>query len=158
MRPALTAALDQADAAGRDAAATLYAIASTTPGRWTYNRCPAGTRTGPAVEDVLARLRTRMLEGLPRCRHAGGSGQLWWCAWRPSLLRCRPCAAVVSLRARGTVEDHTCDACRRRGRVHPYAVALPAVVVDLEQPVVLPAVLAVFGLCRRCHELGRVVA
>ena len=148
-RPELTAALDQADAAGAHGAAIMAAIAEHLPAEL-HHEVP----TGPE-RDLLRRFLNRAAAGqLDTCPHLGvGPEPVWWIAWRPGRLRCAGCAARAARSVRGTREDRRCDACQRvRSAIHPGAAQLPPVVVDL--PGLLASagpVTAIYGLCPACH-------
>lgn len=148
---AASAMIDQADAATAEAARVMAAVADQMGGALAV-KAP----TGPTTK-ILRRLADRALRGdLGHCEHLnGGPRPSVWLAWRPSRLRCWPCAGQASSATRGTTEDAVCDACRRHtgGRIYSGATLLPAVVADL--PGLLTGtgpVVVTFGLCRRCHR------
>lgn len=148
---AASAMIDQADAATTEAARVMAAVASEMGGGLAL-RVP----TGPTAK-ILQRLADRALRGdLGLCEHLrGGPRPAVWLAWRPSRLRCWPCAGQASSATKGTTEDAVCDACRRdtRGRIFSEATLLPAAVIDVPGLTAgTGPILVTFGLCRRCHH------
>lgn len=154
MRPAVTALLDQADAAGRHSLAIMHAAAHHERTRVRY------TQPGPVTTAVLRRMHRKLLAqalaGHPiLCPHLSftAPAAAAWVAHAPGKLRCTDCARAAAERINGTREDRTCDHCRKVvPRIHACAVQLPALVVDLPglPAVASPPALVHYGLCPRC--------
>ncbi len=145
--PALTALVDQARAATREAAGAFLAAAA---GADRVEYVPVAG--GRAV--MLARLAQRIDAGATAtCRHvrAGRPVPLTWLAWAPGLLRCVRCTAAAA--AAMTEADVRCHGCEGgdRSTVVLTRVLLPAVVVARPLHASGPLT-AVFGLCARCRE------
>lgn len=157
MRPAVQALADQADAAGRDGAAIMVALAERLPAELKW-----AVPTGPAAA-VHTRFLTRCATGrLTSCPHLTGSPQpAWWAAWRPSRVHCHACIEQVSRQVRGTREDRRCDHCRKvRSTIVPGAAQFPALVVDLPglPPLATGPVTVVYGLCAPCRDASTAAA
>lgn len=155
MRPGTTALLDQADAAGTDAARIFHGLAAL-DGTPVQHRRP-----GPVYAAVIRQLERRALTGqLTLCPHLAYTRPepSFWCAWSPGRLRCAPCAQAAHDRIHGTAEDRRCDHCKRIvPRIHADAAQLPPVVVDLPPwpPRCVPPVIVMFGLCPACHATDK---
>src|SRR6266545_4949060 len=139
--PALTALVDQARAATREAAGAFLAAAA---GADRVEYVPVAG--GRAV--MLARLAQRIDAGATAtCRHvrAGRPVPLTWLAWAPGLLRCVRCtAAAAAAMTEADVRCHGCEGGDRSTAVLTR-VLLPAVVVARLLPARGPLT-AVFGL------------
>jgi hypothetical protein len=165
MRPATTALLDQASAAATETTAVMHALALQGPGRLAH------TEPGPVTKTVVKRMQDRMLTVTlslrpTLCEHLSYRAPkvAFWPAYAPGRLRCPRCAQAVVNRIRGTREDNRCDGCRKHTRrIHPDAVQLPPLVVDLApmEAVAIPPVIVLFGLCPACQQIdteGRAAA
>lgn len=140
---------DQAGAAGAAGLGILAAMAEAGGGTPAYQVPP------PLIQEVTDRFPRLAAAGqLQLCRHLSPAAPepAFWSAWDPGRLRCARCLATAPDIA-GTDEDHRCDYCNRSAEtIHPETVLLPAVVADLPGMVAARGpVMAMFGLCPRCH-------
>jgi hypothetical protein len=152
VRPAVSALLDQADAATAHAQAAMQLLAE-------LDGTPVSHHEpGPVMKSLIARMHARGIAGqLTLCPHLSytAPAPAFWCAWAPGRLRCAQCAHAANIRIRGTAEDRRCDRCRKVGRkIHPDMAQLPPVVVDMPPwpPKCVPPVTVMFGLCPRCQQ------
>jgi hypothetical protein len=138
-----TAVLDQVQAASRDARSLIDQ--ASTIGTYLHRT----DNPGPVVRGVLDRIRKDTRSKRIRvCRHLAGRGPgvSWSFAWRPGKLFCMRCAVDVLRDVRGTVEDRTCDHCRR---VVPHLTAG----MTAAGPFVI-----IFGVCGSCLAAERAAA
>lgn len=153
---ALTALMDQTNAAAREADNLLHAIAEH-EGTRVQHHVP-----GPAARAILTRMQSRVLDtaaaGHPTlCKHLSYTAPAvaFWVAHKPGKIRCADCAQTADRAVQGTREDRTCDHCRRVvPRIYPNAALLPAAVIDLA-PLPLTAVPPIqvnYGLCPDCRH------
>jgi hypothetical protein len=155
VKPGVSALLDQADAAGADAARIMHLI-GVLDGTPVQNRVP-----GPVYAALVSRMRQRGMAGqLTLCPHLSYTAPepAFWVAWAPGRLRCPACAQTAHKRIRGTIEDRRCDHCHTVvPRIHPDMVQLPAVVVDfMPGPAkCVPPVTLMFGLCPACQKADK---
>jgi hypothetical protein len=151
---ALTALLDQADAADRHAAGIMARFAEMLTD-------PRYTLAGPVTHKLLGRMHGRMLgrsmAGEPTlCDHLSYTAPepAFWAAWKPGRLRCAQCIGRVGERIRGTAEDYRCDGCRRPAgsTIVKCSLHIPPVILDAPPlPLAgLPPIIVVLGLCGRC--------
>jgi len=135
-----TAQADQFRAATAETEGLLRAVAARVKGMHYF---PDAHRH-PAVMRLMGQLRARAsFGGVSPCGHVGPSPHpLAWQPWQPDRLVCLPCAAAEQRRIVGTVEDKTCDGCRRVvEKIHTMGVSVG--------PVML-----MFGLCGACKVGG----
>ena len=149
--PELTALLDQADAASRDATEVLAAMADAGAGQLCQTR-----QAGPAAEIVTQFAAKAAAGRLTFCPHlpTHGPAPAQWVPYRPGRLRCAACLAAAARSMRGTREDATCDRCRRYrpGSIYPSSLLLPPVVVDAPGFLAATGPVTVhYGLCGACH-------
>lgn len=143
--------VDQAEAANREAVASLAAFAEVEGHEHAYSYA-----AGP-VRRVLERLGERITDGrVTRCPHLPADPTpCIWVSYRPGRLRCRACASKAARSVRGTREDSTCDSCRRRrpGGIWSVTTLLRPVVLDRsgQPPVAAGPIVVHLGLCGSCH-------
>lgn len=141
-----TARNDQVDAAARDAKAMLDNFAALLGAQHTVDY----TAAGPFALELLHGMDERIKRHRQRsCTHLRRSPDVAWLfGWAPERLHCLRCAHKVLAQVRGTVEDSTCDVCRREA--------------DPCSPVMGSAgpIVVLFGACDGCYarELGEVAA
>lgn len=145
--PAVTALVDQAQAAADHANATFDQLRR----QHDMTAIPHLTGAAAAVIDRLAKLAQSGQVTL--CPHLNPRAPqlMFWAAWRPGRIRCIPCAQAVDRAIQGTREDRRCDHCRKvRRTLHAHAGQISAVVV----PALLYAqgpIAVNFGLCDACY-------
>jgi hypothetical protein len=134
--PALTALLDQVDAASRQVRTGLRAIAD--GGGFQLGAGDEWARE--VVDDLLDRALTRRLRA---CPHITSPQPVVTAAWRRNLITCWACARLVFDISSDPIADATCDACGRytAGRIHPGMVAAGPLMI-------------LVGRCGRCKPGG----
>lgn len=135
---AWVAAADQLDAATRDAKEMLSDFVALLGKRHTVD-C---TVPGPFATELLSGLHERVRKHRQRsCTHLRRSPDVaWMFGWAPERLHCMRCAFKLLSTVSGTVEDSTCDVCRREADpCNP--------VMGSDGPMVV-----LFGACDDCYD------
>ena len=151
--PADIAHADQVGAAHRHARGMLSRVATETGSR--TSEAPPG----PVTARIIRRLRFRLLtERLTVCPHLVDVGPqpAAWSAYAPGRLRCPACATASAKRIKGTAEDGTCDACRKRGRA---IVAVAGLLPPSQMPRycdIAHVIVINFGLCPGCVKADQI--
>lgn len=151
--PAVTALVDQAEAAARHGMGVLHAMASGGGGEVMYRPPP------PVVRDIVAVFVERaQADDLDLCPHLSASSPVpaFWLPYAAELIRCVDCSNRKTTEVNGTPEDRTCDNCRRESdRIFPGAAQLPGIVADLPGLLAATGPLTVlYGLCPECHAVA----
>ncbi|MGH3794352.1 MAG: hypothetical protein ACRDSP_05635 [Pseudonocardiaceae bacterium] len=150
--PDVVALVDQADAAGRDGARIIGALAAEFGG--TLRQAQPGGAAAVIVAKLLDRAASGQLAG---CLHLSPTlAPVWWLASRPGWLRCLTCAQ----RAAPISDQHagrTCDLCGAAGEVvYPHAVRLRPIVLDppgLLRVTGIGPVICLSQLCATCRPV-----
>lgn len=113
---------------------------------------------GPFLTKCMDRLEKRLQENPSEffCSHIKPTAPALgiWVPWKPGRVRCPKCA-FSRIDVRGTVENNTCDRCRRKTRtIHPNICRFPGRIFTFERwgHVALPPLTVMYGLCPTCQK------